>query len=195
VVTAATQHQAGRAEYSATWVGIGGGCMETSCLAADSTLIQAGSSQDVAANGTASYNVWYELIPGPSLTITGLSVHAGDTVFVDIREVVVNSNLWKITVKVNGAQFTTTLPYTSTHATAEWIVETPLVIGTGSAGIAAMPNLAKTTFTGVTVNNANPGLAASEKINLEDFSGNRIASPSAPGATAFSVCTYTTSCS
>jgi hypothetical protein len=195
VVPTATQRQAGRAEYSSTWVGIGGGCMETSCLVTDSTLIQAGSEQDVAANGAASYSVWYELIPGPGLTITNLSVHAGDTVSVDIRELVANSNVWTITVKVNGTPFTTTLPYTSTHGTVEWIVETPIVIGGDGTGLAAMPNLAKTTFANVKANNAGPGLTEPEKINLEDLDGKRIATPSAASTTGFSVCTYTTSCS
>jgi len=194
VVTTATQHQSGRSENSATWVGVGGGCMETSCAATDSTLIQAGSSQDVAANGTATYNVWYELIPAPSITITSLTVHAGDTVSVDIREAVNNSNVWTITVKVNSATFTTTVPYSSTHGTAEWIVETPIVIGTNGTGVAAMPNLAKTQFTNVKTNSVSPGLTAPEQINLES-NGQRLATPSAASGTSFSVCTYTTSCS
>jgi hypothetical protein len=195
VVPQATQHKKGRAEYSASWAGIGGGCLDTSCSATDASLIQAGSSQDVAANGKASYAVWWELIPGPSITITSLSVKAGDTVFVDIREVVANSNLWTITVKVNGKTFTTTVPYSSTHATAEWIVETPLIFGTDGAGVSAMPNLAKERFTGAKVNGANAGLKTAEQILLEDSNGHRLATPSKPtGGTAFSLCTYTTTC-
>lgn len=31
-----------------------------------------------------------------------------------------------------GQTFTTTVPYASTHATAEWIEETPLLIGTNA---------------------------------------------------------------
>ncbi len=51
VVPTATQHTAGRAEDCATWIGIGGGCLDTSCSAADSTLIQAGTEPDVSAAG------------------------------------------------------------------------------------------------------------------------------------------------
>jgi len=39
-----------------------------------------------------------------------------------------------------GQSFSTTVPYTSTHTTAEWIEETPLLIGT-NAGFASLPNL------------------------------------------------------
>ena len=47
----ASAHKAKEAEYSSTWVGIGGGCLNTACSVTDNTLIQAGTEQDVAANG------------------------------------------------------------------------------------------------------------------------------------------------
>jgi hypothetical protein len=50
-VPTASPHKAKEAEYSASWVGIGGGCLNTACAVTDSTLIQAGTEQDVAANG------------------------------------------------------------------------------------------------------------------------------------------------
>src|SRR5216684_3993692 len=40
VVPKATAHRAGEAEYSASWVGIGGGCVDANCRIGDSTLIQ-----------------------------------------------------------------------------------------------------------------------------------------------------------
>src|SRR5262245_37317439 len=52
VVPKATQHAAGEAEYSSSWIGIGGGCVNADCSVTDSTLIQAGTEQDVAADGT-----------------------------------------------------------------------------------------------------------------------------------------------
>ncbi len=67
-VPTATQHTSGQAESSSDWIGIGGGCMDTSCTTTDSTLIQTGTEQDVTG-GKASYSAWYELIPAPSLTI------------------------------------------------------------------------------------------------------------------------------
>src|SRR6185312_17510122 len=77
-VPAATQHTSGQAEASSDWIGIGGGCVDAGCTVTDSTLIQAGTEQDVAADGTASYSAWYELIPAPSIAIDTMTIHAGD---------------------------------------------------------------------------------------------------------------------
>jgi hypothetical protein len=64
----------------------------------------------------------------------------------------------KITLQdvTRNETFTTTVPYSSTDATAEWIEETPLLIGT-NAGLAALPNLSKTSFTSGRVNGAPAG--------------------------------------
>ena len=76
VVPTPTQHVRGEAEFSATWVGIGGGCVDAGCTVTDGTLIQAGTSQNVDANGNPSFDAWWELIPAPSVTISGFAVHA-----------------------------------------------------------------------------------------------------------------------
>lgn len=47
-----------------------------------------------------------------------------------IAELVPDSNLWTITLEdvTQNETFTQTIPYPSTHATAEWIEETPLIL-------------------------------------------------------------------
>src|SRR5919197_1967274 len=52
-VPTASQHRAGEAEYSSTWIGIGGGCIDATCTVTDTTLIQLGTEQDVDSNGRA----------------------------------------------------------------------------------------------------------------------------------------------
>jgi hypothetical protein len=196
-VPTATQHTSGQAEYSSDWIGIGGGCIDAGCTATDSTLIQTGTEQDVAAGGGASYSVWWEVIPGPSLTITSMSVHPGDRMSASIAEVVPNSNVWTITIKdvTNGQSYTTMVPYSSTHATAEWIEETPLIIGT-NAGFAALPNLTSPGFDLATTNGAPANLKASEQMNLINSSGTVIGAPSAPDpdADGFNACTWAGTC-
>jgi len=197
VVPTATQHKSGEDEYSSSWIGIGGGCVDASCTVTDNTLIQAGTEQDVAANGRASYSAWWEVIPGPSLTISGFAVHAGDSITGLISEAVPNSNVWTISLKNNttGATFSQTVPYSSTHATAEWIEETPLLIGTSGTGLSAMPNLGTVHFTGATTNGSAAGLQASEEMQLVDPNGRVLATPSAPlSSTSFNDCTYSTTC-
>jgi hypothetical protein len=195
-VPTATQHASGQAESSSDWIGIGGGCIDASCTATDNTLIQTGTEQDVDASGKASYSAWYELVPAPSLNVS-MTVAPGDHMHADITEAVSGSDVWKITLQdvTRNESFSTTVPYPSTHATAEWIEETPLLIGT-NAGLASLPQLSDPRFDAGTTNGANAGLTSAEEMLLTDSGGNVIGTPSAPDAQAdgFSACTWATSC-
>jgi hypothetical protein len=195
-VPTATQHSAGQSAASSDWIGIGGGCIDAGCTATDSTLIQTGTEQDVSSSGAASYSAWWEIIPAPSLTIN-MTVSPGDHMHASIAEVVPNSNLWTITLTdiTRNESFSQTVPYTSTHTTAEWIEETPLLIGT-NAGLSALPNLTNPGFDLGTVNGAPVKLSASEQMQLVDSSGKVIGTPSAPDSDAdgFGACTWTGTC-
>ncbi len=196
-VPTATQHTAGQGEASSDWIGIGGGCIDAGCTVGDSTLIQTGTEQDVSSSGQASYDAWYELVPAPEFQITSMTVHPGDQMSASISEVVNDANVWTITIKdvTDNQSYTTTVPYTSTHATAEWIEETPLEIGT-NAGFAALPNLTQVPFTGATTNGAPANLQPSEELDLVDSSGNVIGAPSAPSPDndAFNACAWASTC-
>ena len=194
-VPSATQHTRGQAEASATWIGIGGGCVDAGCVVGDVTLIQAGTEQDVSASGEASYSTWWEIIPLPQID-AAVPVSPGQTVEVKIAEVL--PEIWSIAIKnlTTGHSFSTLVPYTSTYATAEWIEETPLVISTDSgAATAALPNLSTVAFRAATVNGASANLRPKEKLQLVDGNGHVLATPSDPfGGNAFNVCTYSGSC-
>jgi hypothetical protein len=197
VVPTATQNVPGEAEYSASWVGIGGGCVDANCTVGDATLIQAGTSQDVDAAGAARYSAWWEIIPQPSTPIANFAVNAGNVIFVDIVET--TAGLWSIVVKnqTTGKTFTTTTPYTSTYATAEWIEETPVVIdSTGKVTVGPLPKLTTVDFDQSMTNGHSAGLTAAEEIRLVDSKGTALATPSAPDpdADGFNVCTFATSC-
>lgn len=197
-VPTATQHTSGQAEYSSTWIGIGGGCVDSGCAVTDSTLIQAGTEQDVDAGGSPSYSAWWEVIPGPGLTISNFNVSPGDHMHSDITEVVPDSDVWKITLQdvTRGETFTQTVPYPSTHLTAEWIQETPVVLDPSNPGLAALPNLSTNSFTAAKTNGQNADLTAAEKMNLIDANGNVIGAASNPFSTldGFSLCSWSASC-
>ena len=197
-VPTVTQHNAGQAESSSDWIGIGGGCVDAACTVGDSTLIQTGTEQDVDASGAASYSAWWELVPAPSIGITNMTVHPGDHMHAAIAELVPDANVSTITLQdvTRNESFTTTVPYSSTHLTAEWIEETPLLIGT-DAGFASLPNLTSPVFDNATVNGMNANLTAGDEMQLIDANGNVIGTPSAPNAQAngFDACTWATSCS
>jgi hypothetical protein len=137
------------------------------------------------------------VIPGPSLTITSMTVHPGDVMHASIAEAVADSNVWTITINdtTDGQSYTTTVPYSSTHATAEWIQETPLILGT-NAGFAAQPNLTSPAFDLATTNGQPANLKSSEEMDLIDSSGKVIGAPSAPDpdADGFNVCAWAGTC-
>jgi hypothetical protein len=195
-VPTATQHTSGQAEDSADWIGIGGGCVDANCAVGDSTLIQTGTEQDVAADGSTSYDAWYELVPAPEFEITNMTVKPGDQMHASISQAA--PEVWDVTIQdvTQNESYSTTVPYPSTMDTAEWIEETPLEIGT-DAGFAALPNLTDPAWNSLTVNGANPNLKSSEEMQLTDSSGNVIGTPSAPNSTGngFSECTWTSTCS
>jgi Peptidase A4 family len=194
VVPTATQHTAGEAEDSATWIGIGGGCLDSTCDATDETLIQAGTEQDISASGAASYDAWYEIIPAPEIEST-ITVNPGDTIDCLISSTV--PGLWSISLKdvTDGQSFSETLPYSSDESTAEWIEETPTEIGTSGTSLAALPNLTTVNFTDATTNGANANLLAAQGVQLIDSNSNVIADPSAPsGGNEFNDCAWATTC-
>jgi hypothetical protein len=196
VVPTAKQETKQQAEDGATWIGIGGGCYNTSCSGSDETLIQAGTEEDVSKAGKASYSAWYELIPETSTNET-IKVHPGDVIDCSITET--STGEWTITLtdKTDKQDFTVTTPYPSDESTAEWIVETPVVVGTSGEGIANLPNLGKVKFTGAKVNGKGADLAAADAIQLVNSDSKPLATPSDPtdGGTAFYDCTYASTCS
>jgi hypothetical protein len=194
IVPKATQHTKGQAEDSATWIGIGGGCLNTSCQATDETLIQAGTEQDVSSTGKASYSAWWEVIPAPSISAS-IPVEPGNKIVCTIRQS--KPEVWVITLKdvSNGKGFTKTVPYASDESTAEWIEETPVVVGTSGSGLAALPNLGVVKFSKAEVNGRSARLVPADEVQLTNSNGVVIAAPSAPyKMTAFDDCTWAKRC-
>jgi hypothetical protein len=198
IVPRATPRVSGQAASSSVWIGIGGGCVDSGCAVTDATLIQTGTEQDVSAGGADTYSAWWEAIPAPSAPITSITVSPGDRMSASIAEVVPESNLWTITLNdlTNHESYTTSVPYASTHATAEWIEENPLIIGTNSAAFSTLPNLTSPAFDLATTNGAPVELTSSEAMDLVDSNGNVIGAPSAPDAEAdgFDVCAWASTC-
>ena len=195
-VPVASEHKTGEDESSATWAGIGGGCLDSTCLVGDNTLIQAGTEQDIVS-GQPQYSAWWEIIPAPSVTIS-MTVTPGDRIHLDIHEIVPNSEVWSITLSdvSRNETFNQTVPYASTYGSAEWVEETPLLIGT-NAGFSALPNLSPTTFDLGTANGANPHLSPSDEIQLVTQSGAVYGAPSTPDGDSDggAACAWATSCS
>ena len=196
-VPAATQHTRGQDEYSSDWIGIGGGCVDAGV---HRDRQHAHPDRHRAGRRRRGQRVVLRVVGGHPRPVDRDHEHdrrRGDHMHSSIAEAIAGSNVWTITLQdvTRNETFTTTVPYSSTHLTAEWIEETPLLLGT-NAGFAALPNLGNPAFTAATTNGANANLQASEEMLLTDSNGNVIGAPSAPNATrdGFSACTWATSC-
>jgi hypothetical protein len=121
-------------EYSATWVGIGGFCLNALCTRADRTLIQLGTSQYVSSSGATSYFAWYEMLPQAPVTITAMTVNPGDQITASVQCVSACSartQKWQLSMtnvsKTNGNQtWSQDFSYSSSLASADWIEEAPV---------------------------------------------------------------------
>lgn len=120
----------------ATWVGIGG--------VQSRDLIQAGTQQTVNANGRVQYQAWLELLPRASRPVQ-LPVHAGDSVSVALTEQAPDS--WQIafTNNTTGRTYSTSVPYASSHSSAEWVEEAP---SAGGRGLLPLDNFGSIQFNG-----------------------------------------------
>ena len=103
--------------YSSQWIGIGG--------FGDSTLVQTGTESDYYG-GAAHYSAWYELLPASETPISGFTVSPGDEIYANITQGT-SSNKWVITLTdlTSNTAFTTTVTYSSSQLSSEWIEERP----------------------------------------------------------------------
>ncbi len=190
-----SQHKKHEAEYASDWIGIGGGCENQGCSIQDQTLIQTGTEQDISASGKASYSAWWEVIPSPSVGVNGMKIRPGDRMHAAITEAMPGS--WKIVLKdlSRHESYNTTVPYSSSQGTAEWIEETPLVVGSGT-GFAPLPNLSRVPFDHTTANGHSASLKTYQEIELTSSSGKVVGVPSAPDPTrdGFNTCAWATAC-
>jgi hypothetical protein len=181
-----------KVEVSSTWIGIGG---EDS----DDTLIQIGTQQMAAQNGETDYLAWYEILPATEVALNSKQypVLAGDIINAQIQCTAACRpdaiSTWTLTLSSNRwpKPYSITLPYSSSLASVEWIVEGPCVnqCDSDTPGFAYLPNFGTTTFSAVTVNDTIPKLALSANgIVMKDPNGNATSTPSAPiGGNSFTV--------
>jgi hypothetical protein len=106
------------AGVGATWVGIGG--------VSTHDLIQAGTQDVAAGGGQAEFQTWIEMLPQASQQVP-VAVVPGDSVTVSIDEQGTGTGVWQISINNNtsGQTYQTSVNYTSSESSAEWIQEAP----------------------------------------------------------------------
>lgn len=122
----------------ATWVGIGG--VKTK------DLIQAGT-QAVVENGIISYQAWYEMLPDYQ-KIVPLNVNGGDSMAVSLMET--SPGIWHLSMTdvTNGKTFSKDLAYDSSHSSADWMEEMPVMDNGTFASYIPLDDFGSVTFTG-----------------------------------------------
>lgn len=181
---------------SSTWVGIGG--------FSTSDLIQAGTQQisapldQLIAGG--GYAAWYELLPASPVYFTGCAgdaactVNPGDHMSVTITNG--GGSSWSISVADTGHwTYSTTVTYSSTESSAEWIHEAP-----SAAGAVPVPvgNSGTVTFDGAdsaVINGTTEDIAASGATPVVALPLETAVSALDSDGDGFNVCTYSLTCS
>lgn len=119
-----------------TWIGIGG--------VTSNDLIQVGTLDQVAADGTVSSNIFYEILPAEAMVVD-MPIKSGDVMSASVTET--SLNLWLIVINdiTNGNTFSKSLSYNSSHSSAEWIEEDPSYL---SGSLMPFANFGTVTFSG-----------------------------------------------
>lgn len=155
----------------ATWIGIGG--VDTQ------DLIQVGTTNIVSAGGQVYSAVFYELLPDAPVYPDSIDVNPGDSISATISES--SPGRWIISINnaTTGQTFTTTVNYTSSHTSAEWIQEDPSY---ASGGLVPFDYFGSATFTNASAiaDGKSYTLATgyADAITLVDSAGRALATPS-----------------
>jgi hypothetical protein len=184
-------------EYSANWVGIGGFCENRLCTRGDKTLIQLGTEQDVAPDGTTQYYAWYEMLPAAETPLPPNNVvKPGDTITGSLECVSgcsAKTQMWLLTMsnKTENWTWSQSFTYASSMLSAEWIEEAPY-----QGGVLPLADFATASFsaTGGVNNGQTPSLVLSANgIEMKDTWGQTSAPSSATSLANFDACWgYTT---
>ncbi len=160
----------GHTSADATWIGIGG--------ISNYDLIQAGTQNIVNGSGGNAPYAFYELLPNTPTTIP-VTVKPGDSVTVSLTQQTTNQWLIVFTDTTSGkAAYTTTVTYSSSLSSAEWIEEAP------SNGVITLPldNFGSVSFTGGSSNQGTITQSNGQALTMVNNSGQVLATPSPVGS-------------
>jgi hypothetical protein len=101
----------------ATWIGIGG--------VTTSDLIQVGTDDSVTKDGQVNAGVFYEMLPASETPVPSMTISPGDHMSATLLQL--SATQWQISITdtTQDESFSTSVTYTSTNSTAEWIEEDP----------------------------------------------------------------------
>jgi hypothetical protein len=151
-----------QAEYSASWVGIGGYCEDSNCTTVDNTLIQLGTAHNVSLNGATQYYAWIEMPPADPVIISptypncnslscAYPVRPGDDITASLTCEQQNctpldqNQTWVLAMRnktQNWSWSAAHVPFSSSSLSAVWIQEAPV----SAAGVLPLADFRITKF-------------------------------------------------
>lgn len=180
VVPAPTSTSTSDNSLDAAWIGIGG--------VSTSDLIQTGTVDVVAPDGTITASAFYELLPANAQFISNLSVAPGDSMSASIVETATDSWTITITNKTSGKSVAASVSYTSSLSSAEWIEEDPSY---GDGSLAPLDGFGTVQFSSCMATASNGSQLADalspSSVTLVSSRGRPLATPSSLLNGAFSV--------
>ena len=176
-----TSTSASGTSSDAAWIGIGG--------VAHSDLIQVGTINLVASDGTVSTHAFYELLPATAQFIASFIASPGDGISASVTQTA--AGVWNITLTntTTSQTYSTSVNYSSSLTSAEWIQEDP---GDANGNLLPLDNFGTIYFTGASATQNGTVLSASaagsSPITMMDPSTHTPkATPSALSGGSFSV--------
>ncbi|HEY8992406.1 MAG TPA: G1 family glutamic endopeptidase [Candidatus Microsaccharimonas sp.] len=132
-----------------TWIGIGG--------VSTSDLIQVGTENTISASGVVTTAGFYELLPASAQGTPTLTIQPGDTISASITQTAATQ--WTITMTdvTSGQTFSTSVSYTSSLSSAEWIQEDPSYV---NGSLVLLDNFGTVPFSGATATKDGTTLTA-----------------------------------
>jgi hypothetical protein len=116
-VVPGTTCTSGQNQYSSFWVGIDG--------YNSNSVEQLGTESDCTSSNGHRYYAWYEMYPNPSVTISSMTIHPGDTMGARVSY---SNGVFTLAMKdfTTGVVFRTTKSKsTAARSSAEWVAEAP----------------------------------------------------------------------
>jgi hypothetical protein len=174
-------------QFSSEWVGIGGFCTNPECTAGDSSLIQVGTTQAVASDGTTLYYSWYEALPNFPVNMPN-PVSPGDVITASLLCTASCSSkklqLWTLKMSSSaGWEWSVPVPYNSSKLSAEWIEEAP-----SFGGILPLADFNTVTIDPDLGGEGTPQLTLATNGIVMVNPWGQIAIPSEPRSGSFDVC-------
>jgi len=165
-----------------TWIGIGG--------ITTSDLIQIGTQNTISPSGVITTSAFYELLPAGAIGVASLSINPGDTISASITQIGATQWSLSLTNVTTGRTFSTSVNYSSSFSSAEWIQEDPSYV---DGSLVLLDNFGTVQFTNAvtTVNGTTMSAAASNASQItligQGGASGHTAVPSAVSGSSFTV--------